>query len=238
MIRNATQLALALILVAAAAAPADAQGRKARGHWGASGALRAQVGVFQPAGDSQYWTDKELDFFSSPSDFEEESFGIEYIKFLGPRFGLLLSGTFYEARNTTSYRDFVDEVGNEILHDTELDTASFTVGLVYRFTGRDAVISPYVGAGAGLYFWRLTESGDFIDFDFDNEIFFGDFLDEEDTFGYYLQAGIDVPVAPSWSVYGEARWQDVDEDLGGPFRGLGTLDLSGVTYAVGVAWSF
>ena len=43
-----------------------------------------------------------------------------------------------------------------------MNTAS--VGLLLNLTSRDAAISPYIGAGVGLYDWELTESGDFIDF--------------------------------------------------------------------------
>lgn len=213
--------------------------RAGRGHWGESQALRLQFGLFTPRGDSEYWDEKALDFTGDADSFEDLALGIEYLRYLGPRMGLLVGGNFYEGDATQVYRDFVDERGFDIGHDTELDIASFTVGLLAHLRRRDAAVVPYVGVGGGLYAWRLSEDGDFIDFGpAAPEIFTGFFEAEGTTLGYYLQAGLEVPIGSAWTVFADARWQRVTDELEDDFTGFGDLDLGGRSLSLGVAWSF
>ncbi|MDX1503240.1 MAG: hypothetical protein R3325_12840 [Thermoanaerobaculia bacterium] len=230
---------LAAALVAAVAAPVAAASAGGRGHWGEEQALRLRLGVFEPRGESRYWDEKAIDFTSDPAEFDGLDLGVEYVRFLGNRLGVVAgSSYFYSGEVTQNYRFFVDERGGEILHDTELELARFHLGLLLHLFGRDAAIEPYVGGGVGLTLWKLREVGDFIDFEGGDEIFFGDFRDEGAVFGHYLQAGVEVPVARNWSVFADARWERADDTLGGDFRGLGEIDLSGKTYSLGVAVSF
>ncbi len=241
---NRRRISVALLAtIAGIALSAPAWAAKARsgrlGHWGENQAFRIQLGQLEPEGESLYWQDKERDFFGSASDFEDFSFGLEYLYFLGPRMGFVVSGHFYEGEDLLSYRDFVDTRGFEIEHTTTLEISTFNLGLIYQLARRDAPIQPYVGAGGGLFFYRLEESGDFIDFfspDFD--IFSATFETESATFGYYFQAGVEVPLGRSWSVYADARWQRAKDDLGDDLDGLGELDLSARTISFGTSFSF
>lgn len=201
--------------------------------------FRIQLGEFQPDGDSIYWDDSAFDFDRTADDFEDTLFGVSYIRPLGERLGLQFSGSFYEGSEDLAYVRFVDQFGNDILHTTELELAAITVGFLYRFTGPDAALVPYVGAGGGLYAWRLSEFGDFIDFDDPQREIFSDFFEDEDEeLGFYFTAGLEVPLADTWSLFAEARWDNAEAELGGDFRGLGDLDLSGRSYSAGISWKF
>ncbi len=218
-------------------ATADAQYR--RGHRNNAPSFRIQLGEFQPDGDSSYWDGSAFDFDRQADDFEDSAFGLSYIRPLGDRLGLQISGFFYEASEDLAYVRFEDQFGGDILHTTEIELTAVTLGLIYNFTGRDAALVPYVGAGAGLYGWRLAEFGDFIDFDDPQlEIFEDFFEDESEEFGVYFTAGLEVPLADTFSIFAEARWDSVEADLGGDFRGLGELDLSGRSYSAGLSWRF
>ena len=235
-IRFLTLVALFALIAPALAA---AQGRPVRGHWGGQQVVRVHAGVMTPRGDSNYWTDKALDFNGSVDDFEDTSVGIDYIRLLGGRLGLMSSLAVSEGGATQSYLGFVDETGAEILHTTDLDVASFSLGLLWNLARRDARIVPYVGLGAGFYSWTLNETGDFIDFDTpDREIFFGSFEQDSTTFGMYWQAGLEAPVASNWSIFADARWQRAKDDLEGDFAGLGELDISGRSITFGASVSF
>jgi opacity protein-like surface antigen len=229
-----------LIIILAAPATAGPAPHTSRGHWGEEQALRVDLGAFRPDGESSYWEDKAIDFTGDAEDFEDAAVAIGYVRFLGPRLGLAVSGSFYEPLSETQeYLFFEDERGFPIYHVTDLETYSLTLGFLFHLARRDAAIVPYLGIGGGVYFWRLTEVGDFIDFSTPSlEIFFDFFEDEGSTLGYYYQAGLEVPVARNWSVYAEGRWQKAEDDLGGDFEGLGEIDLSGRTIAAGVSWSF
>ena len=201
--------------------------------------FRVQLGEFQPDGESVYWDQSEFDFDRSAKDFEDAALGVSYISPLGSKLGLQVSGFFYEANQDLAYRRYEDQRGGDILHTTEIELAAITVGLIYKFTGPDAALIPYIGSGGGIYSWRLTEYGDFIDFDDPGLEIFDDFFEDEDEeLGLYFAAGLEVPLADTWSIFAEARWDSAQADLAGDFRGLGEMDLSGRSYSAGLSWSF
>lgn len=224
-----TFLAIALL---AAAAPASAQ-------YGSEHALRLRAGVFTPDGDSEYFTEAEQDFTGRTDDLEDFVGGIDYRYDFGGRVGLMVSGDVYEGTWDRAYRDFEDNFGDEIEHRASLEIDSLTAGVVIDLAGERAPVVPYVGAGAGLYSYRLEESGDFIDFTAPgNPIFDAELVAEGETFGYYFLAGLEVPIGPYFSLFGEGRWDNAEDELSEDFDGFGDLDLSGRRILGGVAWRF
>ncbi|HEX5758465.1 MAG TPA: hypothetical protein VF121_04685 [Thermoanaerobaculia bacterium] len=230
-------LALALILLAAA--PAVAQPRYGRHRDPADHALRLRVGGFVPEGDSTYFEVNALDFSGEAEDLEDLSFGLDYRLDVTPHLSLLFSGTLFEGEMDQHYLDFTDDRGNDIEHTTSLEIASLTLGATFHFLGPEAAIRPYVGAGGGLYTYRLEESGDFIDFNPPPpELFSGTFATEGETFGYYLLGGFEVPVSRNVAFFAEGRWQRAEDELGEDFEDFGEIDLSGRDLAAGVTWRF
>lgn len=218
-----------------AAAPALAQG----GHYRQAGVgdneFRVRLGNFEPDGESEYWDDTFFDFTGSPASFEDVVGGLDYIHALGPRLGLIVSGNGYSTTVRQAYRDFEDSAGRDIRHDTTLDIASATVGLIYRLAGNRAVVQPYIGAGGGFYGWSLEESGDFIDFN-DFSIFTDRFVTDGSAFGSFFLLGLNVPVSDGIAIFAEGRWDSADDELDGDFDGLGTIDLAGRQLAGGVSF--
>jgi outer membrane protein W len=206
---------------------------------GGDSEMRFRIGTFEPDAGSQYWDDVFFDFTGSPSSFEDTIGGLDYIHWLGPRLGLLVSGSGYSTETSQAYRDFEDEFGNDIRHRTNFDLASATMGLIYSFGGRQASIRPYVGVGGGFYAWSLDETGDFIDFGGSDAVIFTDSFSAEGTaFGSYVLAGIDIPIGNTWSIFAEGRWDAAEDDLSDDFEGLGKIDLSGRQISAGLSWSF
>lgn len=240
------RLVIALAVVCGAGLGATAvqaqthqHGRSARGHVGENNVLRFQLARLTPRGEGDYWEDKQLDFTGTPDDFEDLSFTVDYQRLVTNRISVMLSMGFFEGSEDQAYLDFVDDQGNDILHRTTLERAAFTVGLLVHPLGRDAVVSPYLGGGLGAYLWRLEESGDFINFNVDPPLIVVDtFSDEGDAFGHYWIVGLEVPLSWSWAAFAEARWQRVDQELGGDFIGFGELDLSSREVGVGASVSF
>lgn len=229
---GSTLLSLLLAVV-----PAEAQS----GYRGAGGnnQLRARIGNFEPDGESEYWEDKFFDFTGSTESFEDVVVGIDFIHSLGPRFGVMLSGSGYETDTRQAYRDFEDFDGRDISHRTTFELATASIGLVWQFAGRNASIQPYVGAGGSYYDWTLEESGDFIDFDTRDLIVFTDtFFDDGTAFGSYFLAGLNIPLGDTISVFAEGRWESASDDLSDDFEGLGEIDLGGTQISAGLAWHF
>lgn len=225
------------LLFVAVAGPAAAQYHQ-RG--GGDHSLRVRAGIFEPDGESQYWTDAADLFTGGPAEFEDFSGGFDYALGLGEggRLSLLISGSVWEGSDQRHYLDFVDNRGNEIEHDATLGMATFTAGLKVDLAPRSPV-RPYVGAGGGLYVWDLEESGEFIFFAPGGNDIFGDtFSDDGATAGWYYMVGLEIPLGPGFSILGEARWHEAEDDLGGDFEDFGKLDLSGREITGGLAWRF
>lgn len=221
-------------LLAMAAPAAWAQ----RGYPERDGAFRLHLGAFQPEGDSEYWDDIEALFTGDVDDFENANFGLDYLLPVSSRMSVLFSGSIYSGDATQSYLDFEDNFGDRIRHDTTLDIASATVGLVFHLTGPDAVVSPYLGVGGGAYPWRLEESGDFIDLDSpDLDIFSATLESEGVAFGWYALVGLEAPISRRISLFAEGRWTQADDELADDFEGFGDIDLSGREFAAGVSFN-
>jgi hypothetical protein len=199
--------------------------------------IKLRAGIFQPNGDSQYWDQREFDFTGDEDDFEDTIFGVDYIHMFSERFGVLVSGSYWEGGNTAAFLDFEDDLGNDIEHDTTLEITSFDLGLVYHFLRRDAAVSPYVGGGIGFYGYDLEESGDFIDFS-NFEIFTGTFDASGSTVGGFFLAGLEVPLGEQFAIFGEARWDWASDELEDDFREFGDIDLSGGQLVGGIAFRF
>jgi opacity protein-like surface antigen len=236
--KTRVMIGLAGLLVLALPASAQRHGRRYYDNSGNDGEFRIHLGSFQPRGDSEYWSSIQNDFTNSDrSDFEDVSFGADYLLPLNDRMSLMFSGTWYEGTTTNSYRGFEDNFGDRIRHDTTLDIGSATVGLVFHLLPRGAAIQPYVGVGGGVYPWRLQERGDFIDIDSPNLPIFSARLRSTGTaFGYYGLVGLEAPITRNVSIFAEGRWTRVDDDLSDDFEGFGKLDLSGREIAAGLSW--
>lgn len=216
----------------------DAQQYYGRG--AGDNALRLRIGLFTPDGESDYWLDNQAVFGGDIENLEDLALGVDFRFALGSRLGLLISGDFYEGDDDLAYLDFVDSRGADIVHNTNLDVSALTAGLVFNLTPPGARVVPYLGAGGGLYFWTLTERGDFIDFGdpLGPTIFTGTFEDDGQAVGWYLLGGLEIPLGIRWSLFAEGRWHSVEDRLSGDFAGLGDLDLSGRQISAGASWRF
>ena len=201
--------------------------------------FRVNVGYFSPSGGSDYWNDKKLDFTGSPDDFANASVGVDYIRQLTDRLGLLVTANFWDADSQQSYRDYTDELGANITHTTTVSTNALEVGLLYSFLSRQAVVIPYIAGAGGYYAWELKEVGDFIDFGaFPPQIFNDSFSSSGGTFGWSGIFGLEIPFGQKWSLFLEGRWQGAQAELDGDFQGFGTLDLSGGSARIGASYGF
>jgi opacity protein-like surface antigen len=236
-----TRVLIALAALLVLAVPAFAQhGRGYGGHRNyypeREGEFRIRLGAFQPDGDSEYWSDVHDEFTGSIDDFENIDFGAEYLLPLGNHLSVSFGGSVYEGDSTQAYRRFVDNNNNRIRHDTTLDIASGTVGLVYHILPPDVALQPYVGFGGGAYWWQIEESGDFIGAPPQRPIFNANLKSDGVAFGYYGLVGLQAPITRHVSLFAEGRWTNVDDTLTGDFEGFGDIDLGGREIAAGISW--
>jgi hypothetical protein len=162
-------------------------------------------------------------------DFNGFTFGGEWL------FGLTdyLEGGFgiglYSRGVDSVYADLTHANQAEIEQELKLRIVPITATVRFLPLGRGAAVEPYVGAGVGIFAWRYSEAGEFVD-PFDYTIFPGTFEDSGATAGPVILGGLGVPIG-SASVGFEVRWQsaqgELDEDQG--FAGT-EIDLGGFSY--------
>lgn len=214
--------AVALVLGVVATPPASAQQ-----------SLSFHVGGFSPrAEDGRVSGDvlvNNLNFLSfNIKDFNSTAVGAEYLVGLGDMFEAGLGVGFQRRTVPTVYLDFVNANGTEIEQDLKLSVVPLTATIRLLPLGHHDAITPYIGAGVGVFRWRYSEFGQFLATD--STIFRGVFVGDGTTTGPVILGGLRVPVG-KWDIGGELRYQNAKGDLPSDkdFSGA-KIDLGGFTY--------
>jgi opacity protein-like surface antigen len=200
------------------------------------GEFRVWVGGFQPDAHGDYWSNVFRDFTGSRSDFRDVIGGGDFIYHFDRYNAVMFSASFYSTSLTQSYRNFLDQNNNRIRHDTDFDIGSGSVAYLLFPAGTHTPVIPYLGAGVGVYSWRLREFGDFIDFGNHNAIFTSRLSDDGTAFGYFFVAGLEIPMSRHVALLIDGRYTKSHDTLSGDFEGFGRLDLSGGQIAGGIAF--
>lgn len=140
--------------------------------------------------------------------------------------GLGLS--IYQRAVPTVYTDLVNEDGTDIAQTLKLRIVPFTAAIRLLPFGNDRPIQPYIGAGVGVYRWRYSETGQFVDPQ--NNVFTGNFVGSGAATGPTILGGVRVPIG-SAGVGFEIRHQSAEGTLPSDkgFAGT-TIDLGGYNY--------
>jgi len=198
--------------------------------------FRLWAGEFVPDFHGDFWDNNFRNFTGSRNDFQDVIGGGDFIFHFDRHNALMVSASYYTSNGLESYRAFLDQDNNPIRHRTTLDITAGTVGYVLFPAGTHAPVIPYLGAGVGVYGWRLHENGDFVDFGQGNSIFTSSNSDSGAAFGYFFVAGLEVPVTRHVALLVDGRYTKAHANLGGDFGGFGRLELSGGQIVGGVAF--
>ena len=116
-----------------------------------------------------------------------------------------------QAHASSVYRDFVNDNGSEIEQDLKFRIAPVTGSVRFLPVGHGSV-EPYVGIGVGIFNWRWSETGEFVDTS-DGSIFRAH-LRREGHIGWTGDPrGHPAPIADVWDVGGEVQWQKATGDI-------------------------
>jgi hypothetical protein len=162
---------------------------------------------------------------------------------LTPRLDLVF-GADYAGRTTPSeYRNFVDNDRLPILQATELRQASITGGVRFALASRGREVGsfawiphrwvPYVGGGAGVLYYQVRQSGDWVDIQ-DLSIFPDVFESNGWTPVAYLNGGLDLQLVRRLYLTFDARYQWAESELDGVWQGFEPLDLASVRLSTGI----
>jgi outer membrane protein W len=164
------------------------------------------------------------------SDFNFATFGGEWTFAINDYLEGALGAGFYQRTVPSVYWAVTHENDAEIAQDLKLRVIPMTASVRFLPLGRSS-IQPYIGAGIGLFNWRYSETGEFVDFR-DDSIFFASYVSSGNAVGPVIMGGIRVPVEDIWMIGGEFRWQKAHGDLDpnqGFVAGADKIDLGGWT---------
>lgn len=170
-------------------------------------------------------------------DFNNASVGAEWLVPIGDYLEAGVGLGFYRRTVPSVYASLVNRDGSEIEQDLKLRIVPVTATIRVLPLGRYGGIQPYLGAGLGLYKWRYSETGEFVDFR-DNTIFRDRFIAEGTDSGPVVLGGLRFPVGSRFAAGGELRYQRARGALrGNEFEGE-RIDLGGYTYQATVQVRF
>lgn len=163
-------------------------------------------------------------------DFSNVTVGGEWLAGIGERFDAGLGLGIYSKSVPSVYADLVNEDLSEIEQDLKLRIVPFTATFRFLPLGRNSAVQPYFGAGVGIFRWRYSESGEFVDSDF--SIFRETYIGSGGAAGPVILGGMRFPVG-LWDVGGEIRYQNAEGTLPADQEFSGNkIDLGGFNYLV------
>jgi hypothetical protein len=161
--------------------------------------------------------------------FRGPTFGGEYLTGIGDFFEAGASIGYYQSTVAASDTKFVSPSGANVVADLKLRVVPFTATFRVLPLGHHSGVEPYVGGGIGVFGWRYSESGQFVD-PTDRSIFNGTFLGSGTAIGPVVLGGLRVPIGPAVPGF-EIRWQSAKGDLPTDQDFAGSkIDLSGISY--------
>jgi outer membrane protein W len=134
---------------------------------------------------------------------------------------------YHQGKTSSIYRDVVNANGSEIEQELKLRVVPITGSVRFLPAGHGSV-EPYVGIGVGVFNWRWSETGEFVDSS-DGSIFRNNYVAKGTSVGPVILAGVRFPFADVWDVGGELQWQKATGDIDQAETGLlsDKIDLGG-----------
>ena len=117
---------------------------------------------------------------------------------------------------------------DEVVSHLKLRIVPFTATFRWLPVGHNAPIQPYVGGGVGVFGWRYSESGEFVDSS-DRSIFTGNFEGSGAAVGPVVLGGVRVPIGRTALGF-EARYQHAKGELPRDQEFSGSENLGGMNY--------
>lgn len=204
------------------------------------------------AGPVLHRADSDIfDFFRSEltldrGDFRAPAVAGELGLYLHRRVDLVLGGGWSETESQSEFRDFVEEApdGSDmpIQQVTSLRVVPVTASVRFYPLSRGQSISelawvparavPYLGAGGGVAWYRLQQSGDFVADDL--SIFTASFTSSGRAAIGHAFAGLDYWFAPRVGLNVEGRYTVGSAEPKADFATWDSIDLNGAQLGVGL----
>jgi len=212
--------------------------------------LSFNLGYGLPTAGSDLFDWIQDEFTLEKGDFRAPVIGGGISLFMNDRVDLAFDFSYSKSSTWSEYTDFVGGDDLPIEQETQFTrvpvTASFRYFLVDRGRGIGSLSwiptrwAPYVGAGGGRMFYKFQQSGEFINFQFEDWPIYNDtILSEGWAWVGHVFGGVQWALSPQWVVTAEGRYSLADADLDrNAFGGFEPIDLSGFHGTVGFGIRF
>lgn len=180
-------------------------------------------------------------------DFSSPVADLELAVRIAPRTNVVLAASYAGVNKGSEFRDFVDQSDNPIQQTTTFQRVPVTVGVreylmsrgrtVGSFAWIPARVAPYIGAGAGMTWYRFRQQGDLVDFN-TNEVFTAMLESSGWTPSATASVGAEYTVSPRVALTGQGNYLWAGGNLNGDFSGFNRIDLSGVSATAGLLVRF
>ncbi|HSJ23554.1 MAG TPA: hypothetical protein VK929_02645 [Longimicrobiales bacterium] len=207
--------------------------------------LTVRAGPSLPQARSDLFDEITTELTLERSDFRAPMLGAELALLLGTNFDLALGVGWAESSSRSEYRDFEGDDGLPIEQRTRLRIAPVTATARYLPLDRGrtmsnlawlpARVTPYIGGGVGMTWYRLRQEGEFVDRQ-TYDIFLEEYESTAHNFTVHAVAGGDWWVTPRIGLNVEARHTRGSAPVQGSYSRFESMDLSGTQAFIGVSW--
>lgn len=239
-----------LILVLAVSAPAEAQNRPPPPRrpapdflFGPPGGSVTVRGSWMFARGGSDWYDFVTRHLTlDTDDFNAPGLGLDIGVAVAPRLEVQFGLDYSNASVISEYRDFVDNNRLPISQTTRLRELNVSGNAKFALSERGREVSqfawvprrvvPYAGAGGGLLWFDVNQTGDFVDF-VDLSVFTDVFQSRGWTPSLQMFGGVDIRLVKRLYVTAEGRYLWAAGDLGREWIDFDPLDLAGFRMSAG-----
>ena len=175
--------------------------------------------------------------------FSGPSIGGDMAVRLAPRLDLSLGLDYSAAVKNSDDRRYEDNNNLPIEQTTSFRRAPLMANAVVYLAPRGrsvgtlawipARVVPWIGAGAGMMWYRFQQQGDFVDYRTLN-VFSTTLESSGWTPAVQGLGGVDVTISPRLGFTADARYLWGKADLSSDFSGFDRIDLSGITGSLGL----
>lgn len=198
---------------------------------------RASGGIFEFITDS---------LTLSRGDFDGITFSADVGVRANDHVDIVLGVGYSRTGGRSQFREWFDQDERPIEQDTRLTRLPVTVSGRYylqprgqsigRFAWIPTRVAPYVGAGAGLMYYRFQQEGDFVDY-VDLDVFSAELSSSGWTATGHAFGGVEIALGMRTAFTAEARYIWASTELGYDFSGY-SINLAGFQPVVGLAFRF